>query len=92
LLAVVLIVVGAVFVAVAAWVISQYRQRKMMQMATHWIPVEATIESGALEGTRGSGKIALPTFRLSYTACAQYYSGPLQSNSESVPSEFLVND
>jgi hypothetical protein len=40
----------------------QYRQRKMMQMATHRIPVEATIESGALEGTRVSGKMRYRPF------------------------------
>lgn len=73
---VVLLIVGAgISVAVATWVTSQYRQREITQKAAQWLPVEATIESGALEGTRETGKVVLPTFAFSYKVSDQYYSG-----------------
>jgi len=75
LLGAVLVVAGAVSVAVAAWVISQYQQRKLAQEAGQWPPVEARIESGALEGTHESGKVLLPTFAFSYHVSGEYYSG-----------------
>jgi len=75
LLVVVVIVGGAVSVAVAAWVMSQYQQRKTIQRAGQWLPVEATIESGALEGTQETSKVVLPTFAFSYKVSDQYYSG-----------------
>jgi hypothetical protein len=65
LLGVMLVVGGAISVALTAWVISQYKQRKLAETAAQWIPVEATVESGTLEGTRESGKIVLPTFAFS---------------------------
>ncbi len=74
-LVVVLIVGSAIFVAVAAWVMSQYRQRKTMQRAGQWTPVEATVESGALERTHETSKVVLPTFAFSYKVSDQYYSG-----------------
>ena len=45
-LAVILVVAGAVAVAVAAWLISWYRQRQLLQQAEQGLPVEARIESG----------------------------------------------
>jgi len=75
LLFVVLVVGGAVSAAVAAWVMSQYRQRKMVQRAGQWLPVEATVESGALEGTQETNRVVLPTFAFSYKVSDQYYSG-----------------
>jgi hypothetical protein len=79
LLGVVLLVAGAVSVAFIAWVISWYRQRKLIQRAGQWLPVEAKIESGALEGMRESGKVVLPTFAFSYQVSEQYYSGRFPS-------------
>lgn len=75
LLGVILVVGGAVSVAIAAWLISQNRQRRLAHRTTQWIPVEAIVESGALEGTRESGKVVLPTFAFSYKVSDQYYSG-----------------
>jgi hypothetical protein len=75
LLGVVLVVAGAVFAAVIAWIISWYRQRKLVQQVGQWVPMEARIESGALEGTHESGKVVLPTFAFSYRVSNSYYSG-----------------
>jgi hypothetical protein len=75
LLGVVLLVAGAVSVAVIAWVISWYRQRKLAQQAGQWVPVEGTIESGALEGSHESGRVVLPTFAFSYQVSKESYSG-----------------
>jgi heme exporter protein D len=75
LLAVVFVVTGSVAVAVTAWVVSLYRQRKVLEQAEQWLPVEARIESGALEGTRESGKMILPTFAFSYQVSGEYYAG-----------------
>jgi hypothetical protein len=58
-----------------AWVVSLYRQRQLLEQAEQWLPVEARIESGALEGTHESGKILLPTFAFSYQVSGEYYSG-----------------
>lgn len=75
LLAVLFIVGSAVCVAIAAWVMSQYKQRQTIQKARQWLPVEATIESGALEGTQETSRVVLPTFAFSYKVSDQYYSG-----------------
>jgi hypothetical protein len=75
LLAVVFVVAGSVAVAVTAWVVSLYRQRQLLEQAEQWLPVEARIESGALEGTHESGKILLPTFAFSCQVSGEYYSG-----------------
>jgi hypothetical protein len=75
LLAVVFVVAGTVAVAMTAWVVSLYRQRQLLEQAEQWLPVEARIESGALEGTHESGKILLPTFAFSYQVSGEYYSG-----------------
>jgi hypothetical protein len=75
LLAVVFVVAGSVAVAMTAWVVSLYRQRQLLEQAEQWLPVEARIESGALEGTHESGKILLPTFAFSYQVSGEYYSG-----------------
>jgi hypothetical protein len=47
----------------------------MIERAAQWVPVEATVESGSLEGTRETGKVVLPTFAFSYKVSDQYYSG-----------------
>jgi hypothetical protein len=73
-IAVLSLVIGAVLVAIAAWVISQVRQRRLASAAAEWVPAEAIIESGALEATE-SNKIVLPTFAFSYQVSGQYYSG-----------------
>lgn len=75
MLVVIVVVGGVVFIAIGAWVASQYRQRKITQKAAQWVPVEATIESGSLEGTQETGRIVLPTFSFSYKVSDQYYSG-----------------
>ena len=75
LLGVVLLVAGAVSVAVVAWVISWYRQYKLVQQAGQWVPVEGRIESGALEAVHESGRIVLPTFAFSYQVSGESYSG-----------------
>jgi len=75
LLGVVLVAAVALLVTIIAWVISWYRQRELVQQAGQWVPVEVTIESGALEGTHESGKVVLPTFAFSYQVSEHYYSG-----------------
>jgi hypothetical protein len=75
LLGVILAVAVAVIIPVVAWGVSQYRQRRLLQASREWLPVEAKIESGALEGTRESGKVVLPTFAFSYEVSGEYYSG-----------------
>jgi Protein of unknown function (DUF3592) len=75
LLGVVLAVVGCVLIAVAAWFVSQYKNRRLALEAAQWIPVQAMIESGALEGIHESGRVVLPTFAFSYKVSDQYYSG-----------------
>lgn len=60
---------------VLAWVISSYRQRNLAQQAGRWSSVEATIESGVLEGTRETGRVILPTFAFSYQVSEDRYSG-----------------
>lgn len=90
LLAVILVVAGAVAVAVAAWLISWYRQRNLLQQAEQWLPVEARIESGALEGTRETGKILLPTFAFSYQVSGEYYSGRFSLKPKAFPTQEIV--
>lgn len=85
-LAVILVVAGAVAVAVAAWLISWHRQRKLLQQAEQWLPVEARIESGALEG----GKIAFPTFAFSYQVSGQYYSGRFSLKPKAFPTQEII--
>ena len=75
LVVVLIVVAGAVSVAVIAWLISWHRQRKLARQAGQWVPVEGRIESGALEGTRESGKVVLPTFAFSYQVSEDFYSG-----------------
>lgn len=72
---VVLVVVVAVSVAVAAWIVSHYKRGMLAEEAAQWTAVEATIESGALEGTRESNRVVLPTFAFSYRVSGEYYSG-----------------
>ncbi len=75
LLAVILAAAGTLSVAIIVWVISSYRQHKLIQQAGQWVPVEAVIESGALERTHESGKVILPTFAFSYRVSEHSYSG-----------------
>jgi Protein of unknown function (DUF3592) len=93
LLGVVLVVAGAVCVAVIAWVISSYRQRNLLQQAGRWVSVEATIESGALEGTRESSKVVLPTFAFSYEVSENRYSGrfSLRANVSKTVAESMID-
>jgi hypothetical protein len=90
---VVLLVAGAVSVAFTAWVISWYRQRKLIRRAGQWLPVEAKIESGALEGMHESGKVVLPTFAFSYQVSEQYYSGrfSLRANLSKALAESMID-
>jgi len=93
LLGVVLVVVGAVSVAVTAWLVSQYKHRRMALAAAQWIPAEATIESAALEGTQESGRVVLPTFAFSYKGPDQYYSGrfALRANLSRALAESMID-
>ena len=93
LLCVVLVVAGAVSIAVAAWVISWHRQRKLVQLAGQWVPIEARIESGALEGTHESGKVVLPTFAFSYQVSEGSYSGrfSLRANLSKALAESMID-
>ena len=91
LLVVILVVAGAVAVAVTAWPISWYRQRKLLQQAQQWLPVEARIESGALEATRESGKIVLPTFAFSYQVSGEYYSGRFSLTPKAFPTQEIID-
>jgi hypothetical protein len=75
LLAVIVVVAGAVVAAIAAWVISLHRQRQTFDQAREWPATEATIESGAPEATTENHKIVLPTFAFSYQVSGEYYSG-----------------
>jgi len=92
LLGVVLVVAGAVSVAVAAWVVSWRRQLKLVQQAGQWVPIEAGIESGALEGTHESGKAVLPTFAFSYQVSEDSYSGrfSLMANVSEARAESMI--
>jgi len=65
----------ALAVAIGAWVISGYRDRKLVREAAEWPTTEARVETGKLEGVRESGKIVLPTFAFSYRAGEDCYSG-----------------
>jgi uncharacterized protein DUF3592 len=75
LIGVIAVVGSALFIAVAAWVISGYRQRKLVQDAREWVPTEATINSGTLESMQETSKAVLPTFAFSYQVSGEYYSG-----------------
>ena len=90
LLAVILEVAGTVAVAVTAWVISWYRQRELLQQAEQGLPVEARIESGALEATRESGKIVFPTFGFSYQVSGEYYSGRFSLTPKTFPTQEII--
>ena len=92
LLGVVLVVAIAVSTAVVAWVISQYRTRKLVELAGQWLPVEGRIESGALEGTHESGKVVLPTFAFSYQVSEDSYSGrfSLMANVSAARAESMI--
>jgi hypothetical protein len=92
LLGVILVVVLAVSIAVAAWLVSQYKSRRLALEAAQWIPAEATIESGALEGAHESGRVVLPTFAFSYRVSDLYYSGrfSLKANLSRATAEQLI--
>jgi hypothetical protein len=65
----------ALAVAIAAWVISGYRDRKLVREAAEWPTTEARVETGELESVHESGKAVLPTFAFSYQAGGESYSG-----------------
>ena len=75
LLIVILVIGGAVVIAISAWMISGYRDRKLVQEAREWLPTEAEIGSGALESMRETSKCVLPTFAFSYQVSGEVYSG-----------------
>ncbi len=75
LLGVVLVAGGAVLLAVAAWIVSWYRDHKLLEEVREWPTTEAIVQSGALEGTRESGRVVLPTFAFSYQVSRHYYAG-----------------
>lgn len=75
MLGVIVVVGSALFIAVAAGVVSWRGQRKLVQEAREWPATEARIESGALERTHESGRVILPTFGFSYQVSGEYYSG-----------------
>jgi uncharacterized protein DUF3592 len=87
------VAVVALCVAIAAWIMSWYRQRKLVQQAAQWVPIEATIESGALEGTRETGKVVLPTFAFSYQVSGESYSGrfSLRANVSKESAESMID-
>ncbi len=64
------IVAIVVAIAIGWW----WRQRKRMEEAEGWLPVEATIETGGLEAA-AQGRARLPTFAFSYRIAGKYYSG-----------------
>ncbi len=73
--AIVVIVCVAILTAIAAWLISNYRQRTLVREAREWPTAEATVQSGSLERTRDSGRGSLPTFEFSYEVGDDRYSG-----------------
>lgn len=87
------VVVVALCVTIAAWIISWYRQRKLVEQAAHWVPIEATIESGALEGTLETGKVVLPTFAFSYQVSGESYPGrfSLRANVSRKSAESMID-
>lgn len=89
--AVVLLIAGAVCVAITAYVISLYRARRLIQQAEQWILVEAKIESGGLESTHASNKIILPTFAFSYKVSGNYYSGRFSLLPKPFPDDAAVD-
>jgi hypothetical protein len=93
LVGMVLLIAGTISVAVIAWVISWYRQRKPVQQAGQWVPVEGRIESGAVEGTHQSGKVVLPIFAFSYQVSEEYYSGrfSLRANISKALAESMID-
>jgi Protein of unknown function (DUF3592) len=75
LLGVAVAAVSGVLVAIAAWVVSVRRLRKLAEKAREWPAAEASIQSGGLEGTKTSGRVVLPTFGFSYQVSGKYYGG-----------------
>ena len=75
LLGVVVVAGAAIFVAVAAWIVSWHQLRKLAQEAKEWSATEATVESGTLERTQEGNRVVQPTFAFSYQISGEYYSG-----------------
>ena len=75
LVSVIVVVASAIGISIAVWIASLYRQRKILQEAREWPPVEARVESGALEATQETNKVVLPTFAFSYQVAGDYYAG-----------------
>jgi len=72
---VIVVVASAVGICIALWIVSVYRQRKILQEVKQWLLVEAKVESGAIETTSETNKVVLPTFAFSYQVPGEYYSG-----------------
>jgi hypothetical protein len=75
LIGIVVVAAGAISLAVATWIFSWYRGRKLLEEAREWPTTKAIVQSGALEGTRESGRVVLPTFAFSYQVSGHYYGG-----------------
>jgi len=66
---------GALCIAVGTWTFSWRRDRRLLEQAREWPTTEAIVQSGALEGTRESGRGVRPTFAFSYQVAGHYYGG-----------------
>jgi hypothetical protein len=71
---IVLGLLGVVMVVVIVFAWEWRRQLRSVEEAGTWPIAEATIESGALEGTT-EGRAVLPTFAFSYHIAGEYHSG-----------------
>ncbi len=91
LLSVAVLAVVAILAAVTAWIISLRRERSLAEHAREWLPVEAQVEAGSLEGTHETNKLRLPTFAFSYQAAGEYYSGRFSLMPKRFPTEADIN-
>ena len=87
---IIVVVASVVGICIALWIVSVYRQRKVLQEARQWLPVEAKVESGALEATSETNKVVLPTFAFSYQVAGEYYSGRFGLMPKRFPSKELI--
>lgn len=72
---VIIVVASAIGISIALWVVSIYRQRRVVKEAREWLAVEGTIESGTVEAPEETNKVLLPTFAFSYQVGGDYYAG-----------------
>jgi hypothetical protein len=81
---------GVVMVVVIVFAWEWRRQRRSVEEAGTWPIIDATIESGALEGTAQS-RAVLPTFAFSYQISGQYYSGRFGLMPTNTDSQALID-